>query len=163
VPERRYDLDIADETFVAAAHAAVAAEVHSPAAWSRWWPDLAAVVTRDRGLKGVQWAVTGALVGSMEIWLEPCGDGVVLHWFLRADRADQADRADTYDGAGGRGVVRRGVALVRRPGRETDRRVRAWKRHAFALKDRLETGREPGSRLAAEQPVKPAEVSADST
>jgi hypothetical protein len=75
-------------------------------------------VTRDRGVKGVQWSVRGALVGSMEIWLEPVGDGVVLHWFLRADPPDPLP--------------------ARRAARERERRVRDWKRHAFALKDRAE-------------------------
>jgi len=112
---------------------AVASAVHDPAAWARWWPDLAPTVTRDRGVKGVQWAVTGALAGSMEIWVEPWGDGVVLHWYLRADPADPAAPDD---------VRRRGRA------RDRDDRVRAWKVHAFALKDRLEGGREPGSRRA---------------
>jgi hypothetical protein len=160
VPGRAYDLDVADETFVVASPADVAAEVRRPAAWSRWWPDLAPVVTRDRGVKGVQWAVTGALAGSMEIWLEPWGDGVILHWFLRADRSV---KAETYGGGGARAAVRRGLREVRRPAGAADRRVRAWKRHAFALKDRLEAGREPGSRRSAEQRVKPMEVSADST
>jgi hypothetical protein len=160
VPARRYDVDVADETFVAASPADIAAEAARPAAWARWWPDLVPVVTRDRGVKGVQWAVTGALAGSMEIWLEPWGDGVILHWFLRADLSARADR---YDGGGARAVVRRGVREVRRPAGEADRRVRAWKRHAFALKDRLEAGREPGSAASAGQRVKPVEVSADST
>ena len=63
-------------------------------------------------------AVAGALTGSMEIWLEPVGEGTVLHWFLRAD--PPASRPP------------------RRAGRDRERRVRTWKSHAFALKDRLE-------------------------
>ncbi len=63
----------------------LAPEVADPASWVRWWPDLDLRVTRDRGVKGEQWAVRGALAGSMEIWLEPVGEGTVLHWFLRAD------------------------------------------------------------------------------
>ena len=124
----RYRLDVADETWVVAAPEVVAAAVHDEAAWARWWPDLVPAVTRDRGVKGVQWAVTGALAGSMEIWVEPWGDGAVLHWYLRADPTPPDD-------------VRR-----RRRAGERDDRVRAWKIHAFALKDRLEAGREPGSR-----------------
>jgi hypothetical protein len=155
-------VDIADDTFVVAAPDVVAAEVHRPAAWSRWWPALTPVVTRDRGVKGVQWAVTGALAGSMEIWLEPWGDGVLLHWYLRAAVVRPAG-----GGAGRAGVRRRG--RVRRAS-EADRWVRAWKRAAFALKDRLEAGREPGSRRSAgpdpegsRRLVKPAGLSADST
>jgi hypothetical protein len=118
----RNRLDMADDTFLVAAPSAVADVVADPAAWTVWWPDLQLTVTRDRGLKGQQWAVTGALRGSLEIWLEPWGDGVVLHWYLRA----------------GPGWSRR------RTERERARRARSWKRHVFALKDRLEEGREPG-------------------
>ena len=53
----------------------------------------------------------------MEIWLEPVGDGVVLHWYLRADPL-------TRDHAG-------------RPRRERAR-VRRWKEQVHALKDELE-------------------------
>ncbi len=148
---RSYHVDIADDIFVVAAPDIVAAEVHRPDVWARWWPDLTPVVTRDRGVKGVQWAVTGALAGSMEIWLEPWGDGVLLHWYLRADRSE----GSTTTG------VRRGARAWRAT--EVDGRVRAWKRHAFGLKDRLEAGREPGSAGSAGQRVKPVEVSADST
>jgi hypothetical protein len=77
--------------------------------------------------------VAGALRGSMEIWLEPWGDGVLVHWYLRAEPA----------------------RAVRRPEREVARRVRAWKQQVHAVKDRLEAGREPGSRRA---PVEPAGV-----
>ena len=112
-------VDIADETYVARPPAALAAEVADPSSWARWWPDLDVRLTRDRGVKGAQWSVRGALAGSMEIWLEPVGDdGVVLHWFLRADPPGTLSR--------------------RRAARERERRVRDWKRHAFALKDRAE-------------------------
>jgi hypothetical protein len=117
-----YGIDIADDTFVVADPGVVAAVVADPAAWHVWWPDLRLRVTLDRGVQGQQWAVTGALEGSMEIWLEPWGDGVLLHWYLRA-RPSEARR---------------------RTARERDRRARAWKAHAHALKDRLEAGREPG-------------------
>ena len=59
----------------------------------------------------------------MEIWLEPWGDGVVVHWYLRAEPA----------------------RVARRPERERAQRVRRWKEQVHALKDRLEAGREPGS------------------
>jgi hypothetical protein len=145
---RSYRVDVADDTFVVAAPAAVAAAVHDETAWARWWPDLAPVVTRDRGVKGVQWSVTGALLGSMEIWLEPWGDGVLVHWYLRADH--------------GPGQVRRpraGRPAARQRG-EVDRRVRDWKGHVHALKDRLEAGRVPGS---FRKDVKDRDVSADPT
>lgn len=111
-------LDIADDTYVARPPSDVAVPAHDPASWSVWWPDLRLTVSRDRGVKGVQWAVRGALTGSMELWLEPVGSGTVVHWYVRAEP--------------------QGALSPRAAARERGRRVRAWKRHAFALKDRLE-------------------------
>jgi hypothetical protein len=111
-------VDIADETYIACPPAVLAPEMADPAAWARWWPDLRLEVTRDRGVKGQQWAIRGALSGSMEIWLEPVAAGTVVHWFLRADPPMPL--------------------RPRRAERERLRRVRSWKGHAFALKDRLE-------------------------
>ena len=122
-------VDVADDTFVVADPAEVARRVADPAAWVRWWPDLRLQVIRDRGVKGVQWRVSGALVGSMEIWLEPALDGVVVHHYLRAGHPPGAGAA--------RG--RRATARERR------QRALAWKRHVTALKDELESGRVPGT------------------
>lgn len=119
-------LDVADETFVRVRPEVLARVVADSGWWIRWWPDLVPHVTRDRGLKGQQWTLTGALVGSMEIWLEPMGGGTVVHWFLRASPR--------------RPLSRRRVRRLR------ERRVRSWKRHMFALKDRLEGVKDqPGS------------------
>ena len=131
-------LGVADETFIVAAPSVVARVVADPDSWRRWWPDLEPTVTRDRGSKGVRWVVRGAVSGSMEIWLEPFSDGVVLHYFLWVDP----------------------------PGPHTatmlQRRVRDWKRHAHALKDQLEEGREPGCpRRTAGEPVKESGPAAD--
>jgi hypothetical protein len=117
---------VADETFVAAAPALVAAAVHDPARWRRWWPDLELTSTRDRGLKGHQWLVSpgsAPVRGTAEIWLEPWRDGTVVHLFLRLDVA----------------------AAGRRARAAQERRVLAWKRHVRALKDELEGAREPGT------------------
>jgi hypothetical protein len=111
-------VDVTDDTFIRCPPAAVAPAVADPASWARWWPGLELAVSRDRGAKGVRWLVAGRLTGSMEIWLEPVATGTVLHWFLRADPAGRQSP--------------RGSARLR------DREARAWKRHAFALKDRLE-------------------------
>lgn len=122
-------VDVVDETFLAVPPEIVAAEF-GPAHWRRLWPDLHLEVVTDRGAQGIRWTVCGALVGSMEVWLEPVLDGTVLHYFLRADPA----------GAGGEPAPappRRGAAQARR-------RQRAAKAIALACKDRLEAGRAPG-------------------
>lgn len=123
-------VDVMDETFLAVPPEVVAAEFAAPAQWARWWPDLRLEVDTDRGVQGVRWTVRGGLVGSMEVWLEPVGDGTVLHYFLRADPPGR-------DGRPAPASPRRGAAEARR-------RHRAAKAMAFACKDRLEAGRAPG-------------------
>lgn len=78
-------IQIADETYVAADAARVSAAVADRCSWRRWWLDLRLQVTEDRADKGIRWTVTGALTGTMEIWLEPSMDGVLLHYFLHAE------------------------------------------------------------------------------
>ena len=78
-------IQIADETFVAADPVKVGRAVADPASWRRWWSDLRLTVVEDRGAAGHRWTVAGALTGTMEIWLEPVLDGVVLHYFLHAE------------------------------------------------------------------------------
>ncbi len=123
-------VDVVDETFLAVPPEVVAAEFATPTRWPVFWPDLLLDVIADRGREGMRWSVTGALVGSMEVWLEPVLDGTVVHYFLRADPA----------GADGWPVP----ARPRRAAAETRARRRAAKAIAFALKDRLEAGRPPG-------------------
>lgn len=123
-------VDVVDETFLVVPPAVVAAEFATPALWSRWWPDLDLEVDTDRGEQGVRWTVRGALVGSMEVWLEPVLDGTVVHYFLRADPS----------GPDGRPVP----AAPREGAAETRRRQRAAKAVAFEAKERLEAGRAPG-------------------
>jgi hypothetical protein len=114
--------DLVDETFVVATPAAVAAVVRDADRWARWWPDLTLGVFQDRGEAGVRWNVRGALTGSMEVWLEPYGDGVLVHHYVRCDRAD------------GRPVG----------ARERRHRQRHAKAIFWALKDELEKDRRPG-------------------
>lgn len=78
-------IQVADETFVAASGEQVGAVVGDPSSWRRWWPDLQLQVVEDRADKGVRWTVGGPLTGTMEIWLEPMLDGVLLHYFLHAE------------------------------------------------------------------------------
>jgi hypothetical protein len=138
-------VDLVDDTFVVAPPAAVAARVSDPESWRAWWPDLELAVTRDRGVKGVQWTVTGALVGTAEVWLEPYADGTIVHFYLRADPTARGTRTTPASG------TPRAAQAQRR------QRARSWKRSVHALKDDLEAGRQPGlppsGTTAAETPA----------
>jgi hypothetical protein len=126
-------IQIADETFVAADPVEVGRAVGDPASWRRWWPDLLLTVVEDRADKGHRWTVAGALTGTMEIWLEPVLDGVVLHYFLHAEPA---------------GVAAWQLAKMNLPKINHRRRV-AGKNMAFEIKRTLEATRPVGvSRLA---------------
>lgn len=128
-------IQIADETFIAADPVAVGDAVADPANWSRWWPDLRLAVVEDRGEVGQRWTVTGALTGTMEVWLEKAEggpDGVVLHYFLHAEPS----------GAAAWELAKMNLAKA------THRRRVAGKNMAFELKRTLEAGRPVGvSRL----------------
>lgn len=78
---------------MAAPGAAVAQAFVSPERWRRWWPDLSLTVTEDRGEKGIRWSVRGGVVGTMELWLEPVLDGVIVHYFLHAEPASASESA----------------------------------------------------------------------
>ena len=117
-------VDIVDETFLVAPPETVAAVFADPASWRRYWPDLVLSVYADRGAEGIRWTVRGALVGTMEVWLEPVLDGTLLHYFLRADLPTPAPQRDSD--------------------RERRRRQLAAKRIALRLKSQLEDGRAPG-------------------
>lgn len=78
-------LDIVDETFLVVPPSVLAATYADRAVWRRLWPDLRLEVYADRGEAGMRWTVTGALVGTQEVWLEPVLDGTLQHYFLRAD------------------------------------------------------------------------------
>ncbi|MFI9006328.1 polyketide cyclase / dehydrase and lipid transport [Actinosynnema sp. NPDC053489] len=117
-------VDVVDETFLAVPPDVVAAAFAPPAAWARFWPDLTLDVYADRGTEGLRWTVAGALVGTMEVWLEPVLDGTLLHYFLRADFP--------------------GGASDKRIRREVRRRQLAAKHVSLGLKSILEGGRPPG-------------------
>jgi hypothetical protein len=78
-------VDVVDETWIAAPAQQVAAQVADPTNWPRWWPDLDLAVDELRGTAGVRWFVRGRAGGSMEVWLEPDRNGVRVHYFLRLD------------------------------------------------------------------------------
>ncbi|MEV0681873.1 polyketide cyclase / dehydrase and lipid transport [Actinosynnema sp. NPDC050436] len=117
-------VDVVDETFLAVPPEVVAAAFAAPEAWARYWPDLILDVYLDRGAQGLRWTVGGALVGTMEVWLEPVLDGTLLHYFLRADP--------------------RGETTPKRVRKELRRRQLAAKQVSLGLKATLEAGREPG-------------------
>jgi hypothetical protein len=126
-------IQVADQTFVAADPAEVGKAVSDPASWRRWWPDLRLGVIENRGDRGIRWTVTGALTGTMEVWLDPALDGVVLHYFLHAEPA----------GAAAWQLARMNLAKL------NHRRRVAGKRMAFEVKRTLEQSRPLGlSRLA---------------
>ncbi len=124
-------LELVDETFVSAEPAAVAALAHDPARWASWWPGLTLTTFMDREVLGRRWsAFDDDWTGSVELWLEPVADGVLIHHYVRLDPT--SGRSVT-----GRRVRRKRAGMARR-----------WKAQAFALKDELEGGRRPGTRSA---------------
>ena len=130
-------VDLVDETFVVVDRARLAAIVADPQRWRAWWPDLELMVFMDRGLDGLRWSVTGVWVGSLEIWLEEVGDGVLVHHYARLDpviRGTPEPAPAAGDTAG-----------WRRAARARARRARAWKQVVWALKDELEQGRPIGT------------------
>jgi hypothetical protein len=123
-----HSIQIADEMFVAADPAEVGRAVADPVSWRRWWPDLRLEVVEDRADKGMRWTVTGPLTGTMEIWLEPVLDGVLLHYFLHAEPT---------------GVTALQLAKMNLAKLTHQRRV-AGKRMAFEVKATLEASRPVG-------------------
>jgi hypothetical protein len=90
-------------------------------------------VVEDRGPIGHRWTVTGTVTGTMEVWLQPVLDGVVLHYFLHAEPS----------GATAWELSRMDLAKANR------RRRVAGKNMAFEVKRKLEESRPVGvSRLA---------------
>ncbi|WP_280203955.1 polyketide cyclase / dehydrase and lipid transport [Nocardia farcinica] len=124
-------IQVADQTFIAAPGAAVAEVLADRGRWHRWWPDLMLEVREDRGDKGIRWLVRGPLTGTMEVWLEPSLDGVILHYFLHCEPEGAA------------ALPPRKLAALNRA-----RRV-AGKVMSFEVKALLEAGRPAGVTPAA--------------
>jgi hypothetical protein len=126
--DRMNSIQVADEMFIAAAPALVGEAVSEPVDWRRWWPDLRLEVVEARGEAGIRWTVAGPLTGTMEIWLEPMLDGVLLHYFLHAEPS----------GVAAWQLSRMNLAKLIHA-----RRV-AGKRMAFEIKAKLEAARPVG-------------------
>ncbi|MFZ2240512.1 MAG: hypothetical protein WAV90_13435 [Gordonia amarae] len=124
-------IQVADQTFVAAAPESAADVVGDKASWRRWWPDLRLEVVEDRGAQGVRWKISGPVTGTMEIWCESVLDGFVLHYFLHAEPVEALPTDP--------GALMNLLADLNKA-----RRV-AGKIMSFEVKDRLERGREVGS------------------
>jgi hypothetical protein len=125
-------VDLIDETFLVALPVVVAAACHDPARTAAWWPDLELTVFQDRGVDGIRWTVTGALVGTAELWLEATGDGVLMHVYIRADPTRRGSATEVAS------------LSVRAATRARARRARQIKQWSWRLKDELEAGRAAG-------------------
>lgn len=130
-------VDLVDETFIVAPPAALAAALAEQRRWRVWWPDLTLDIFMDRGEQGIRWSVTGALVGSCEVWLEPFGDGAIVHYYLRADPTvgDTSTARVLTDSPRGR----RAADRLRR------RQALRWKRSVWSWKREMEGDRVPGT------------------
>ena len=104
-------MDVVDETFLAVPPEVVAAVFASPESWRRHWPDLRLDLYADRGAEGMRWAVTGALTGTMEVWLEAVLDGTVLHYFLRAETPAPLSPRQAQRAASARQLAAKSLAL----------------------------------------------------
>lgn len=131
-------IQVADETFVAAAPDLVREALGDRAQWAQWWPDLELTVVEDRGAAGVRWTVAGPIDGTMEVWCEPVMDGFVLHYFLHGEPTGR--------------LPRRPRALYDELAEVNRRRRVAGKVMAFAIKSRLERHRAAGDPAVAGEP-----------
>ena len=124
-------IHLIDETWIAAPPAVIAEVVADPDNWPKWWPGLQLTVTRNRGIKGMQWAARGddqpVLAGTAEVWIEPFAEGAIVHHYLRLDPVGRA-------------------RLSRRRAARTQRRF-AWqaKRAFWPVKDELERAGRSGT------------------
>lgn len=118
-------IQVADQTFIAGAPRAVAAELARPGRWRHWWPGLTLSVREDRGEKGIRWTVSGSVTGTMEVWLQPHDDGVIVHYFLHAEPTVHTSPHKLFRTSHSHRVAGRTMA--------------------FELKDRIEAGRPPGT------------------
>lgn len=109
-------VDVVDETFIDAPPALLAAVFTAPVNVANVWPHVRVQMLTDRGAEGAIWIAQGQLNGELEVWIEPCWDGAIVHHYVRAT------------------APRRARAVERA-------HVRRWKRFVTAVKDAVEPTR----------------------
>lgn len=146
-------VDIIDETFIVASRQQLRALLCDDARWMHCFPDVTFTVYEDRRLDGIRWNVSGALVGTAEVWLQEWADGTIVHAYLRAEpRAEpraqprnlrfvRLDHARTLRAQSdeSRRRRRRVASKLRR------RYTLPLKRHLTAVKDAVEGSRAAGT------------------
>lgn len=139
IPTRR-SFQIVEDLFVVAPPNAIAEALAD--GWAeRAWPGLQLRLERDRTHEGRVWSVTGELIGTMEVWLEPVLDGTVFHFFLWAEPGQTPRPKRTPISSNPEAHSSRGERRIRR----TTHRLRLATRAAMThLKARLEEGRQLG-------------------
>jgi hypothetical protein len=126
-------VEIRDETVVVVDRGAFAAVVADAGRWGAWWPGCHVVVVVDRGMDGLRWSITGALVGYTEVRLVAHETGALVRYELVADPTvpGTVDRPRAIpDSPRGR----RELDDVRR------RQLMAWKRTVWSIMEALEAG-----------------------
>lgn len=126
-------LDLSCDDLVVADPAYVAARLGEESLWRAWWPELTLTPYEWRGPEGVRWTVEGRAVGTAEWWFEQVRDGVLVHWYLRADPDPPA---------GPRAVAALRTAYVHR-----------YRRNLWRFKDEVERGRATGERRPGWEPA----------
>ncbi|MFC0624382.1 SRPBCC family protein [Kribbella deserti] len=126
-------LDVNCDDLIVAEPAYVARRLGDDSLWRSWWPKLTLTPYERRGLEGVRWTVAGELTGTAEFWLEQVRDGVVVHWYLRAEPS--------------RKLSRRAVDRLR------ESYVGGYRRQLWRFKDEVEAGRAAGEHRAGWHPA----------
>lgn len=123
--DRVPQIDLVEETFVAADPALVRPRVATPGFLQGLWPRLRLRVSQDRGGEGLRFSVSGPVTGTAEVWLEGWADGVIVHVYLRVDPSGERWSAS-------------------RARRERHRLRAVVPPALWEVKDVLEAGRRPG-------------------
>ena len=126
-------LDLSCDDLIVAEPAYVAERLGDDSLWRSWWPGLTLTPYERRGAEGVRWIVAGELTGTAEWWLEAVRDGVVVHWYLRAEPP--------------RPLRPRALAKLR------ESYVAAYRRNLWRFKDEVEAGRAAGEHRPGWEPA----------